>query len=376
MSELKIVDLYENSSDKKRKEFIKNHKSELRLDHNYEKNIIDDSWLKIIEENIRYLDNILRNPNRFIVNDEEVVKVELARRITVESIKHLSKNTSFIQDIDEVTGDVTPSKILNINKEESFNTYENRVIYTLIKNLIMYIDIKKREMNLNLATKNDKKLSYQGEAKIGSEKVNISLALNSSLNDTGTLEELENRLQKLDWQIKDLTNSEVYRSIERARVALITPPIKKTNLILKNTSFQRAMTLWNFLQEEMEDNSEIATGNDVIVDNEELKELLNETFLLNYFILNSYDADDSEDEKIKKTNEILINNLIQKLVVTNEELTINELNNMIDKQFQLVKKQTLATEKEIKEIFMVAMDEYLEKIKENELGEEDEKDKE
>ena len=376
MSELKIVDLYENSSDKKRKEFIKNHKSELRLDHNYEKNIIDDSWLKIIEENIRYLDNILRNPNRFIINDEEVVKVELARRITVESIKHLSKNTSFIQDIDEVTGDVTPSKILNINKEESFNTYENRVIYTLIKNLIMYIDIKKREMNLNLATKNDKKLSYQGEAKIGSEKVNISLALNSSLNDTGTLEELENRLQKLDWQIKDLTNSEVYRSIERARVALITPPIKKTNLILKNTSFQHAMTLWNFLQEEMEDNSEIATGNDVIVDNEELKELLNETFLLNYFILNSYDADDSEDEKIKKTNEILINNLIQKLVVTNEELTINELNNMIDKQFQLVKKQTLATEKEIKEIFMVAMDEYLEKIKENELGEEDEKDKE
>ena len=376
MSELKIVDLYENSSDKKRKEFIKNHKSELRLDHNYEKNIIDDSWLKIIEENIRYLDNILRNPNRFIVNDEEVVKVELARRITVESIKHLSKNTSFIQDIDEVTGDVTPSKILNINKEESYNTYENRVIYTLIKNLIMYIDIKKREMNLNLATKNDKKLSYQGEAKIGSEKVNISLALNSSLNDTGTLEELENRLQKLDWQIKDLTNSEVYRSIERARVALITPPVKKTNLILKNTNFQHAMTLWNFLQEEMEDNSEIATGNDVIVDNEELKELLNETFLLNYFILNSYDADDSEDEKIKKTNEILINNLIQKLVVTNEELTINELNNMIDKQFQLVKKQTLATEKEIKEIFMVAMDEYLEKIKESELGEEDEKDKE
>ena len=97
MSELNVVNLYENSSDKKRKDFVKNNKTELHIDHNFEKNIIDDSWLVIIEENIRYLDNILRNPNRFIVNDEEVVKIEMARRITVESIKHLSKNTNFIQ---------------------------------------------------------------------------------------------------------------------------------------------------------------------------------------------------------------------------------------------------------------------------------------
>ena len=51
-----------------------------------------------MEETVRYIDNILRNPNRFIVNEEEIVKVELARRITVESIRHLSKHTNFIQE--------------------------------------------------------------------------------------------------------------------------------------------------------------------------------------------------------------------------------------------------------------------------------------
>ena len=66
----------------------------------------------------KILDNILRNPNRFIVNEEDIVKIELARRVTVESIKHLSKNTNLIQDYNKETGDVRPSKILNINKEE------------------------------------------------------------------------------------------------------------------------------------------------------------------------------------------------------------------------------------------------------------------
>lgn len=32
-------------------------------------------WLTIMEDTIRYLDNILRNPNRFIVNEEDIVKI-------------------------------------------------------------------------------------------------------------------------------------------------------------------------------------------------------------------------------------------------------------------------------------------------------------
>ena len=85
----------------------------------------DFEWLEIMEDTVKYIDNILRNPNRFIVNEEEIVKVELARRITVESIRHLSKHTNYIQKIED-NGDVKPSKILNIQKDESYDTYENR----------------------------------------------------------------------------------------------------------------------------------------------------------------------------------------------------------------------------------------------------------
>lgn len=374
MNDLNIVDLYNNSSDKKRKEFVKNNKTKVEVNHNYVNNIIDDSWLKIIEDNIHYIDNILRNPNRFIINEEEIIKVELARRITVDSIKHLSKNTSFIQDIDKKSGDVKPSKILNINKEESLNTYENRFIYTLIKNLMMYLDIKKRSINFNSVTKNDKQLSYQGESKIGSEHVNISLTLNSSLQDNKPENDLENRLSKLDFQIKDLTNTELYKNIDRLRVALVILPIKKTNLILKNVNFQRAVDLWNFLQEEMEDNSEIQKENKVIKDDVKIKKLLDEAFLLNYFVLNSVNNNEEIDnkEKIKQNCDVLINNMIQKLVVSNQDITIDELGDMVNKQIQLVKQQTLADETEIKGIFLAAINEYLERINNVSIGDEDE----
>ena len=33
-----------------------------------------------MEDTIQYIDNIFRNPNRFIVNEEEVVKVEQAKK--------------------------------------------------------------------------------------------------------------------------------------------------------------------------------------------------------------------------------------------------------------------------------------------------------
>lgn len=374
MNDLNVVDLYHNSSDNKRKDFLKTHKTKIKIDHNFEKNIVDDSWLIKIEENIRYIDNILRNPNRFIINEEEIVKVELAKRITVDSIKHLSRNTSFIQDIDEVTGDVKPSKVLNINKEESFNTYENRFIYTLIKNLMMYVDIKKRSINLGASSKNDKLLTYEGESKVGNENVNISLVLNSSMKDDNFINELEKRINKVEFQIKDLVNTDLYKNIDRLRVALVTAPIKKTNLILKNTNFQHAVALWNFLQEEMNDNSEVETGNNVIENDPKIKKLLDETFLLNYFILNSVDNDEKldNDKKIKQNRDVLINNMIQDLVVTNRDLTIDQLGDIVNKQIQLVKKQALADEKEIRAIFESAINEYLEMIYNANLGDEDE----
>ena len=180
MEDLSIIKLYKDNKIKT-DNFNDNIRSNLNVSTNYEKVIVDYEWLDLMEDTIRYLDNILRNPNRFIVNEEEIVKIELARRVTVESIRHLSKHTNFIQKIED-NGDVKPSKILNINKDESYDTYENRLIYTLIENMKNYVELKKKETLTSSSVKDIKKIEYQGKCNLGKEKININVLLDTSLN--------------------------------------------------------------------------------------------------------------------------------------------------------------------------------------------------
>ena len=74
---------------------------------------IDDRWITQIEDCIVELDSIIRNPRRFIVQEDEIVPIEKARRITNESVRHLAQHTNLIAKVDP-KGNVTPNEILNV----------------------------------------------------------------------------------------------------------------------------------------------------------------------------------------------------------------------------------------------------------------------
>ena len=175
MNGLELFDLYNSVSTNQIDRFNNRVESKLHVSKNSNKVDVNFEWLDLMENTVQYLDNILRNPNRFIVNEEDVVKIELARRVTVDSIKHLAKNTNLIQDIDKKTGDVKPAKILNINKEESFNTYENRFIYTVVQNMRMFLERKKSTLVGESSFKSANQLSYTGTCSMGEEKVGIEV---------------------------------------------------------------------------------------------------------------------------------------------------------------------------------------------------------
>ena len=108
MDNLGVIELYEKSGKSNSvKEFQEKTNSTLRVETKRKIASKDTEWLDVIENTIPYIDNIFRKPNRFIVNEEEIVKIEQTKKVTVETIKHLSKNTNLIQTIDEKTGDVT-----------------------------------------------------------------------------------------------------------------------------------------------------------------------------------------------------------------------------------------------------------------------------
>ena len=191
MESLGIIDLYEKTNQEMSKKFIEETSSTLRVETDKKKVTRDTEWIEMMLNTIPYIDNIFRTPNRFIVNEEEVVKIEQAKKITVETIKHLSKNTNFIQTIDQKTGDVIPSKLLNVRKEESYDTYENRLIYTLIQNMKLFIKRRKESLqkeigiNGNDENRDNKTLEYNATSNIKDEKVSVNISLNSTLDSQG-----------------------------------------------------------------------------------------------------------------------------------------------------------------------------------------------
>ena len=136
---------------------------------------IDEKWLSMIEDSLDSINNIIEKPRRFITTKEEVVPVSLAKKITADSVRHLSQNTQFIAASED--GDVHPTRILNVTVDETYDLYENRFIYHLIQRLVTFID--KRTDVLFWSTGDEKRNVMTMESKIedGYEEIEYKLEM-------------------------------------------------------------------------------------------------------------------------------------------------------------------------------------------------------
>lgn len=361
MRELEITSLYDSIDSQKAEDFTRQMDSKMHVKTDYFKDDNDLEWVNIFEELLPYLEKILRNPKRFIKTEEEIVKIESAKKVGVETVKHLAKHTNFIQDLDEKTGDVIPSKLLNVLKEETFNTYENRFIYTLIHHMEDFIRIKLDSIKKNPRLKDNKKIEYTSSTMVGQEKINININLDTALDtNLETDKNFENRLKKIKDDIKSLKYTEVYKDLEKEGVAFVTPPIKKTNVILKNVNFQYAMKLWDYIHENITKKNNPIRKNRDYMETGNIKSLIDETFLLEYLTVNSINNDQKETEEAKEKT---LSRMIDKIIDMNPELTKKELQEKLGSEFDKVVERRVATKNDIEKIFRKYLDRYLEKIK-------------
>ena len=369
LGELDVIDLYEKSSKKRTDGFTDNIESTLRVQTDIKKEIKDLSWIDIMEEVIPHIDAIFRNPNRFIINDEEIVKIESARKVTVESIKHLAKNTNLIQTVDDKTGDVQPGKILNVNKEEDYDTYENRLIYTLVQKMKMFVD--RRVKFLDLKIKNDNKdnkaFDYDAKSKILGENVEVKFEMNSFLdNDNSNEDDTETLLLKIEEikkKINELTGENVYKIIDKKNIQWIKEPIRKTNVILKNVHFQYAMKLWEYLKENFDEKEGKVEEKKDYMDDGDLKHLMDETFLLQYLAMKTLDKDEAENEETsQELKSVLIEGLIDKILDVDEDIKSSNLKQLVAAKYEVVKYKKLTILKDIQKIFKEKIDEYTEAV--------------
>lgn len=365
IEETEILELEETSNDI----FINNMNSILSVKRDYEKNEYDYEWIDKIEETLPYIDNILRNPKRFIINEEEVVKVEKSKKVTVESIIHLTQHTNYIQKIDE-NGDVKPSQILNINKEESLDTYENRFIYTLINNTRTFFE-KRKELTGETSYFSDKKnLKYEANTIVGTEDIEVSLQI-SSVNKA----EIENqsphssltvseRLKNIKMQLDGFTGTELMQTLSKLHVAPVRSPIRKTNVILKNPNFQAAERLWNYVQSYEEKNVNESDKKDYY-DHSGLKEEYDKVFLMTYIANRSLDDKEGNLTAQKVLSQMFVR-LIDNILDSGTDITEEKIKEIFNHQLKLIKKRNEEKKKIIKKFFLEKItkenDEFSKKI--------------
>ena len=211
--------------------------------------VVDETWLTVVEEGIESIFKIVDKPRRFIATKEEVVPVALAKKISADSVRHLSQNTQFIAT--NAAGEMQPTKILNVTTEESYDLYENRFVYHLIQRLFAFVD--KRTDVIFWATGDETCNVMSMESKVDDAYEQISYKVEMTVKNKQSLVE------------NDTDNMSVFKRIDRVRrmsrvlrqssfceimngCAKVHSPIQRTNLMMKDPDYRACYKLWQFIE--------------------------------------------------------------------------------------------------------------------------------
>lgn len=353
--------------------FTEKIESDMSYKTNYMGDMLAFDWIDEIEYACPFIDLIIRIPKNTLIQEENITLIEKSKRINVSSIKNLAKHTEYINKYDKKTSDIEPSKILDIRNEETYDIYENRFLYTLVDNLERFIS-KKEKLLKDFEITNDKLLEYKANTKTSYEKIELVIKLTSESIPSKELDkkiknEIENikkRLKRIKEYIESWQRSEMIKTLRTLHVKLIEPPIKKTNIILKNQNFKIAVQLWEYILKYDYEENENKKDNFSKKDDDILKKFLDQSFLIDYFVSDSISLTKKE-EKNKMANAAIyllkkqLELTIDALKKAGFDLTEEELLNLISKEMDNDKKERLVGIDDVKKKFQNAMDEYLER---------------
>lgn len=211
--------------------------------------VVDEEWISMIEDSLDAINTIIEKPRRFITTEEEVVPVSLAKKISADSVRHLSQNTQFLAPSDD--GSAHPTRILNVNTVETYDLYENRFIYHLIQRLLTFVD--KRTDVIFWSTGNEIRNRFKMHSKIDDAYEEIEYNVEMTVKNRQSFAE------------NDADNMDIFMRIDRVRrlvmalrgasfcqimngCSAVRSPIQRTNLIMKDPNYRKCYQLWQFME--------------------------------------------------------------------------------------------------------------------------------
>ena len=255
--------------------------------------VVDEEWISVIEDSLDAINNVIEKPRRFITTEQEVVPVSLAKKISADSVRHLSQNTQFLAPSDD--GGVHPTKILNVNMAETYDLYENRFVYHLIQRLLTFVD--RRTDVIFWSTGNEVRNRFTMHSKIGDAYEEIEYNVEMTVKDRQNFAE------------NDADNMDTFMRIDRVRrlvmalrgssfcqlmkgCSVVRSPIQRTNLIMKDPNYRKCFQLWQFMERYDKVGYSIQVKDSALAFDDEYLAQMYTNLINNYAVFKSLVSDD------------------------------------------------------------------------------------
>ena len=214
--------------------------------------VIDMEWVTAIEDTLPYIERAIDEQRRFIIENNEIYRIDKAKIINKDSVKHLIQHTNFIDNIDE-NGRVTPNKVLTIEREDSFETYENRFLITLIETAMNFVSDKYRKM-MDAPTDTYNKVEMERDLVLNNQHVTFKMEYSNEVKDAQAddldikdFEKLSDfdRVRRIREKLNSFLNTDMMQALKKC--IRVKPPINRTNLMTKNPNYKAGLDLFTYL---------------------------------------------------------------------------------------------------------------------------------
>lgn len=211
--------------------------------------MLDDGWILTIEGALHSIEQIVRNPRKFIAENELILDVAKVRRTNSKTVRHLTTHSQFVQNIDD-DGEVMPKKLLTFEMEEDIAIYENRFICALVNRLIQFVEQRFRELDGKMRNFEQTNVCVQSEFNYGNSKFkcNVNLQVEEppeSEQGANRNQELFDRVATIRRRLRVVQATDFMKKLSKAKP--VRPPIQKTNLLNKNVDYNNCYKLWLYI---------------------------------------------------------------------------------------------------------------------------------
>lgn len=210
---------------------------------------MNEDWINAVEDTLDAIDAVIRKPSRFIEESEAVLPIELTKGVHSRSLQHLATHTQYLNK--GKNGKYTPTKLLNVFRDETLMTYENKFLNSLIKRTCDFVQFRYKIIKQG-CDEVMTEYGFSNKFKHGQNNVTVKLSIEySKPNDEKVNKEhvysesLYHRVAKLRDVCMSYAGSTFCQMMGNATVH---SPIVRTNAILRNKELRKCLELWEFIE--------------------------------------------------------------------------------------------------------------------------------